>query len=433
MYTLLKLDNGLRVVLENIDYVNSVSVGVWIENGSRNETKQNNGISHFIEHMLFKGTENRNSLKIAESIEDLGGQINAFTGKEATCYYVKILDSHIDLALDVLADMLFNSKFLEEDIEKEKKVVIEEINMSEDSPEDVLVDLFSRAAWENDSSSYPILGTIDTVGSFNRNQILDYLHQYYIPENSVISICGNINIDKAKKLVEKYFGGWKSGENKKITTYSTPKIYKNHLFKSKNIEQIHVNLGFKGIEAGSDDIYPLIMITNILGGGASSILFQKIREEKGLCYNIYAYLTSLNNTGIINIYSGLNPKCIEEALSLIKNEVYNFYKKGIDKEKILKLKEQLKGGYILGLESTSSRMFSNGKSVLFLNRIKKPEDVMKKIDNVTYSKIQEVMEKTYGEGILNSAFVGKNLNLEKAINIIEKEEYTFKQPKVKLI
>ncbi|AVQ39361.1 peptidase M16 [Clostridium botulinum] len=433
MYNLFTLDNGLRVVLENIDYVKSVSVGLWIENGSRNEDLKNNGISHFIEHMMFKGTENRTALQIAECIEDVGGQINAFTGKEATCYYIKILNSHMELALEVLSDMLFNSKFKEEDIEKEKGVVIEEISMTEDSPEDVLSDLHCKAIWGDDSISYPILGTLETVKSFKRSDIVDYINKYYIPENSVISICGNFDINKLEKLINKYFGNWSSGENKNITCYSKPKIENNHLFKNKNIEQLHISLGFEGLELGNDDMYPLILLSNVLGGGASSVLFQKIREEKGLCYSIYSYMSSFNKTGSVSIYTGLNPTYTEDTISLIKQVVNDFSKKGINKEKLIKSKEQLKGSYILGLESTSTRMFNNGKSVLFLNRINDPEIIMKKIDKITEDKLQEVMARTFGAGIKNSAFVGEKLNLENVKNILDTSKKAFKETKSKLI
>lgn len=409
MYNLFTLDNGLRVVLENIDYVKSVSVGLWIENGSRNEDLKNNGISHFIEHMMFKGTENRTALQIAECIEDVGGQINAFTGKEATCYYIKILNSHMELALEVLSDMLFNSKFKEEDIEKEKGVVIEEISMTEDSPEDVLSDLHCKAIWGDDSISYPILGTLETVKSFKRSDIVDYINKYYIPENSVISICGNFDINKLEKLINKYFGNWSSGENKNITCYSKPKIENNHLFKNKNIEQLHISLGFEGLELGNDDIYPLVLLSNVLGGGASSVLFQKIREEKGLCYSIYSYMSSFNKTGSVSIYTGLNPTYTEDTISLIKQVVNDFSKKGINKEKLIKSKEQLKGSYILGLESTSTRMFNNGKSVLFLNRINDPEIIMKKIDKITEDKLQEVMTRTFGAGIKKFGLCGRKI------------------------
>lgn len=424
MYNLIKLSNGLRVVLEEIDYVNSISVGLWVKNGSRNENKKNNGISHFIEHMLFKGTINRSSKQIAESVEDVGGQLNAFTGKEATCYYVKILDTHLDLALDVISDMLFNSKFSEEDIEKEKGVVIEEIYMNEDSPEDVLIDLHNEAIWGEESIALPILGTIDTVKSFTRQQIIDYVSSHYIPENCVLSIAGKFNEKEIINLIEKYFGEWKV-KNKEITNYSYPSILNNHLFKKKKIEQLHISLGLNGVKAGSEDAYTLILLNNILGGGASSILFQKIREEKGRCYSIYSYLSSFNNTGVVTIYTGLNSKYAVEVVKLIKEEVEKFSNIDISKERLLKGKEQLKGSYILGLESTSSRMFNNGKSVLFLNKINKPEDIIKKIDDVDNDKIKKVMDSTFKKGIMNSAYVGEECDLELMKILIEKDTIPF--------
>ncbi len=252
MQNVFKLSNGLRVVTEKIETVKSISVGIWVETGSRNEDKVNNGISHFIEHMMFKGTKKRNALELAESIENVGGQINAFTGREATCYYIKALDENLELCLDVLSDMMFNSKFSEEDIEKEKGVVIEEINMSEDSPEDVLADLHSMAIWGEDSISLPILGTVDTVKSFNRELILEYIAEYYIPENSVISICGNFEEDKLYNYLDKYFSTWKSLSNKRVTKYSTPILLSDILYKDKPIEQLHLSLGLKGYELGND-------------------------------------------------------------------------------------------------------------------------------------------------------------------------------------
>lgn len=428
MYNIFKLSNGLRVVVENIDYMNSVSIGLWIENGSRNETPVNNGISHFIEHMLFKGTERRTAKQIAESIEDVGGQINAFTGKESTCFYIKVLDTHLELSLDILSDMLFNSKFDSEEIEKEKSVIIEEINMSEDMPEDVLGDLHSIAIWEKDSLSMPILGTSSTVRSFTRNQLLDYVHSYYIPDNSVISICGKVDMKEIEKLVERYFGQWISN-NKKITQYSSPETFRNHLIKQKDIEQLHISLGLYGLETGNDEAYSLLVLNNMFGGGASSILFQKIREEKGLCYSIYSYLSSYKNTGVLSIYTGLNPKYALEAVKLINEEVEKFSSTEITEDKLIKLKEQLKGSYMLGLESTSSRMFSNGKSYLFLNRINTPSDVLRKIDNINKTSVKNVMEKTFKQKIINSAFVGQNVNLDSIKNIIEGDAIAFKNKK----
>lgn len=432
MYNLFKLDNGLRVVVENIDYVNSVSVGLWVKSGSRNEEKYNNGISHFIEHMFFKGTANRTALQIAECIEEVGGQMNAFTGKEATCFYIKVLDSHLDLAIDVLADMLFNSKFLSEDIEKEKGVIIEEINMSEDLPEDVLSDLHNKAMWGEDSISLPILGSIDTVKSFNRKQLVDYVSSHYIPENSVISIAGRVDLKKVEKLIEKYFKNW-NGMNKIITKYSFPKLLNNHLLKKKSIEQLHLSLGIQGIKSGSDDIYSLLLLNNIYGGGASSILFQKIREEKGLCYSIYSYLASFNNNGVIIVYTGLNAKYVYDVICRIKDELELFSKDGIGANKLIKAKEQLKGNYILGMESISSRMFNNGKSLLFTNKLSTPEDIIKKIDNIDEDALNRIMKDTFCKGIVNSAFVGDNIDVELVKNLLDKDIKPFQGSKSTLL
>lgn len=432
MYNIFKLNNGLRVVVESIEYVNSVSVGLWVENGSRNENNNNNGISHFIEHMLFKGTENRSAKEIAESIEDVGGQINAFTGKEATCFYVKTLDSHLELSLDILSDMLFNSRFSPEDIEREKGVIIEEINMSEDIPEDVLTDLHSTAVWGEDSISMPILGTSNIIKSFTRDEIIRYVKSHYIPENSVLSISGKVDMNEIEKLTLKYFGTW-SFKDRSITKYSTPKILNNHLFKQKDIEQFHISLGMYGLETGNEDIYCLLLLNNMFGGGASSILFQKIREELGVCYSIYSYLSSFKNTGVINIYAGLNPKYAVEVVNLIKEEISKFTKYNINKEKLIKLKEQLKGNYILGLESTGSRMFGNGKSVLFLNKVNTPEYIIKKIDNITKENLYDVIHKTFAKGIQNSAFVGPNIDLSSLIYIMEGDSIAFKNKKSKRV
>lgn len=416
MYNIFTLNNGLRVVIENIDYVNSVCVGLWVENGSRNENEMNNGISHFIEHMFFKGTSNRSAKKIAEDIENVGGQINAFTGKEATCYYVKSLNTHLDLCLDVLSDMLFNSKFSSEDIEKEKGVVIEEVNMSEDSPEDVLFDLHSKAIWGDEPIAYPILGSIENIKGFNREKIVDYINTYYTPANSVISICGKVDMATIEKIVEKYFGQWNnSGESVK---YSSPILVNENLYKEKQIEQIHLSLGIPGVSIGHNDIYTLSLMNNIFGGVVSSHLFQRVREELGLCYNIYSFVSPFNNTGTVNIYTGVSQNTVYEAIEAIQEELEEFCKRGITENELYIAKEQLKGNYILGLESTSSRMFSNGKTYMMLNKINKQEDIINKIDSISLEKIENVMDSTFRKGIVNSAFVGNNLDIKKIKNML---------------
>lgn len=416
MYNIFTLNNGLRVVIENIDYVNSVCVGLWVENGSRNENEMNNGISHFIEHMFFKGTSNRSAKKIAEDIENVGGQINAFTGKEATCYYVKSLNTHLDLCLDVLSDMLFNSKFSSEDIEKEKGVVIEEVNMSEDSPEDVLFDLHSKAIWGDEPIAYPILGTIENIKGFNREKIVKYINTYYTPANSVISICGKVDMNTIEKIVEKYFGQWNN--TSESVKYSSPILVNDNLYKEKPIEQIHLSLGIPGVSIGHNDVYTLSLMNNIFGGVVSSHLFQRIREELGLCYNIYSFVSPFNNTGTVNIYTGVSQNTVYEAIEAIQEELEEFCKRGITENELYIAKEQLKGNYILGLESTSSRMFSNGKTYMMLNKINKQEDIINKIDSISLEKIENVMDSTFRKGIVNSAFVGNNLDMKKIKNML---------------
>ena len=335
-------------------------------------------------------------------------------------------------AIDVISDMLFNSKFLPEDIEKEKGVIIEEINMSEDSPEDVLSDLHSKAMWGKDSISFPILGSIDTVKSFTKEHLMEYISSYYIPENSVISIAGNVDLNKVERLIEKYFGTWNI-LNKKVTNYSKPEFLSNHFFKKKNIEQLHLSLGIPGVENGSNDLYTLLILNNMYGGVASSILFQKIREERGLCYSIYSYITTFNNIGAITVYAGLNAKYAYDVIARIKDEMLKFSTSVITKDKLKKLKEQLKGNYILGLESISSRMFNNGKSLLLLNRLNIPEDIIDKINKIDEESIERVMKNTFYKGIVNSSFVGKEIDISVIENLLEKDSISFEKSKKSLI
>lgn len=414
MYTKDILDNGIRVVTEYIPYVSSVSIGIWVANGSRNEDIGNNGISHFIEHMMFKGTRSRNAKQIAECIEEIGGQINAFTGKESTCFYAKVLDSHIDIAVDVLSDMLLNSKIADEDIEREKNVVLEEINMYEDSPEDLVSDLLSKAAWPESSIGYPILGEYDVIRQFNHKNIVDYLNNHYTAENVVVSVVGNFKLEKLLNLLKTKLGSLKQQGEK--TEYDNPVPQKSVLSKSKDIEQVHISLGLNGIETGNEDLYTLLAINNIFGGGTSSRLFQKIREERGLAYTIYSYPSSFQNTGIFSIYAGLNPQYVGQVAGLIIEEIAEMRDKGISEEQLFKSKEQLKGNYMLGLESTSSRMFGIGKSELLLNRIYEPKEVLEKIDMINMDDARRIIKRVFGSGITSAAVVGKinkRTNIEK--------------------
>ncbi|MDR3594196.1 pitrilysin family protein [Clostridium sp.] len=424
MYNTYTLKNGLRVVTEKIEHLNSISVGVMVQNGSRNESAEVNGISHFIEHMFFKGTDKRTSKQVMEDIENVGGQINAFTSKEATCYYVKALNTHLDLALDILSDIMLNAKFDPEEIEKEKGVVIEEINMSEDSPEDVLDDAHSKSCFGKESLGYPILGTIPLVKSFTREKILNFINEKYTPYNSVISVCGKFDDKELEDLIDKYFGSWKS-KNQYKPGYAETIIQVDSAYAKKEIEQLHISLGLQGLPYGDEHTYSLVLLNNIFGNGASSILFQKVREELGLCYSIASYLQPFQEVGTLNIYAGLNRNYGEKALEVINKEITLFSKNGITDEQFQINKEKIKANYILGLESTSSRMFSNAKTYLFRNRIKTQEEVIKKIDDINKDDIQYVLERCFKNGVLNAAYVGQDVEYAKLDSIILKNSKAY--------
>lgn len=408
MYIVDKLDNGIRVVMETIEYVNSVTIGVIIDNGSIKESKSNNGISHFIEHMLFKGTNNRTPKQIAESIDDIGGQLNAFTGKEQTCFYAKVLDQHLPIAIDVLGDMFNNSLFLKDDIEKEKGVIIEEINMYEDSPEDLVFEVLNDIMFENTSLELPILGTQSSIKNLNRENTLEYFYQNYLPEEIIISLAGKFNPKEVIKLLNLNFGEFNCAN--KLKNDKVPQSYE-YINKikgvEKKIEQLNICIGLEGVNNSSKDIHPILVLNNIFGGSMSSRLFQEIREERGLVYTIDSHLATYNDTGIFNIYAGLNSNYIIEVMDLINNEIDNMKRNLISKDELKKSKEQLKGNFILGMEGTFSRMFENGKSLLQNNEIETPQDVLEKIDKVTLDDIERVVDIILNKEKLNIAYVGE--------------------------
>ncbi|EPR13384.1 M16 family metallopeptidase [Ruminiclostridium papyrosolvens] len=409
MFKKVQLSNGLRLVYEKIPYVRSVSVGIWVGTGSRNETSENNGISHFIEHMLFKGTSKRSAKDIAECIDAIGGQINAFTGKECTCYYTKTLDTHLEIAVDVLSDMFFNSSFASDDINVEKRVVIEEIGMYEDTPEELVHDIFSEMVWDGNPLGYPILGTEMCINKFDKDMILKYMNEFYTPYNTVISIAGNFDEAKLIELVNKHFQDWKF-EKTFSNKFSSAQYKVNKIIREKDTEQVHLCMGFEGIEHGNEKLYSLLSLNNILGGGMSSRLFQNIREKRGLVYSIYSYPSTYQGSGLFVIYAGMNPEYLQTVIDLTKTELDLIIKDGITKDELAKTKEQLKGNYILGLESTSSRMNSIGKSELMLGKINTPEEILQKIDRVNMDSVDEMIKRVFDFEKMSISAVGNIKN-----------------------
>lgn len=394
MFKKITLDNGLRIVIEQIPYVRSASAGIWIGTGSRHEFEEENGVSHFIEHMMFKGTKKRTAAKIADSIDSIGGQINAFTGKECTCYYTKTLDTHLDIALDVLSDMFFDSLMRKKDIDMERKVIQEEIGMYEDSPEELVHDIFSETVWNGDPLGFPILGTKESLKNIDRDTILKYMERTYTADNTVLSIAGNFDENELLKLVNEKFGKWHNSKHSK-TDLEKVKFKNDVCLRPKDTEQVHMCLGFEAIENGNDDMYTLLAINNIFGGGMSSRLFQEIREKKGLVYSIYSYPSSYKGSGLFTIYAGMNPEHLDKVVEMVNKEISTLCKTGITKEELEKSKEQLKGNYILGLESTSSRMNSIGKSELTLGYINTQEDILSKIDKIDINNVHQIIDKIF--------------------------------------
>ena len=384
--------NGVRIILEEIPTVRSVAIGIWIKTGSRHETKELNGISHFLDHMFFKGTEKRTSQEIAEAFDSIGGQVNAFTSKEYTCYYAKVLDNHAPYALEVLSDMFFHSRFDPEEVEKEKKVVLEEIKMYEDTPDDIVHDLLNKAIFENHPLGYPILGTEETLESFTQDTLREYMERTYTPENVVISIAGNVK-DSFISEVEKYFGSYE--RKSQISTKADPTFHKNSIVRRKETEQAHLCLGFEGIPIGDRFIYPLIVANNILGGSMSSRLFQDVREKRGLAYSIFSYHTSYEDTGTVTIYGGTGANQLEDLFSTIWKTIDVLKENGITEKELKNSKEQLKGNLMLSLESTNSRMSRNGKNELILKEHKSLDEMVQLIDAVTKDEVNDIFQRIF--------------------------------------
>ena len=408
MYKKHVLENGLTIIGEEIPYVKSISLGVWINAGSRIEDEEISGVSHFIEHMLFKGTKNRTSKQIASEIDNLGGQINAFTSKECTCYYVKLLNSHIDIGIDVLSDMILNSKFDKEDLDKERSVIIEELKMYEDSPEDLAYDLLTENIYKYDTLGMNIIGTEESLKGLNIEKLLEYFNKYYVPNNSVISISGNFNFNEIINKIEEKFKNWK----KRDVDIDIKKAEFKSCFLSKNkdTEQVNLALSLEAVPLENDEeVYALAVINTVLGGSISSRLFQKIREEKGLVYSIYSSQSLYRKCGELGIFASMSNDHLKEVYESIIEEIKTMKKHYLTDIEIKESKEQLKGSYILGLESTSSRMMSIGRSLLLNDKVESTDDILKSIDNVDSKIVKIVIDKIFNLDKLGVCIVGRNV------------------------
>lgn len=383
--------NGVRIVHEFVPHVRSVSIGVWVKAGSRHELPKENGLTHFIEHMLFKGTSSRTAKQIAEEFDRIGGNINAFTSKEYTCYYTKTLDYHAEQAIDILSDMFFDSLFNEEEIEKERQVVLEEILMVEDTPDDDVHEQLWRVMYPDHPMGASILGTPETLKTFSADTIRDYMRKHYIPENIIISIAGNIQGDIIQRI-EQNFGNFHS-ERKPIENAIQPIFVPGNSLKQRETEQGHICLGFEGLPVKDEDIYSLVVMNNILGGSMSSRLFQEVREEKGLAYSIYSYHSSYSDHGSVVIYGGTSTNQLEELHETMLTTIRQIKTDGMTETEIDNAKEQLKGNLLLGLEGTSARMNRNGKNEIVYGEHRSIDEILHKIEKVDQRSVKSVIDK----------------------------------------
>ncbi|MFZ7104653.1 MAG: M16 family metallopeptidase [Peptococcaceae bacterium] len=404
------LSNGIRVVSENIPYVRSVAMGIWVGAGSRFENEEYSGISHFLEHLFFKGTEKRSAKDIAESLDAVGGQLNAFTTKEYTCYYAKVLDEHFDLALDVLADMFYNSKFLEKDIVKEREVIIEEIKMYEDTPDELIHDVFSQTIWQGHPLGRPVLGTEETISKFTRNDFLKFIQNHYVPENIVIAVAGKFEHAKLLEALENLFGKSRTGPVEKCPFPPHNHSQVQNFY--RDIGQVQICLGSPGLPQDHPQIYPLYILNSVLGGGLSSRLVQEVREERGLAYSVYSYHSSFSDAGLFTFYAGTRPDNYEQVIKLIFKEAFSISADGIAENELKKAKEQLKGNLYLGLESVGSRMTRLGRSELSLNRLITPEEVAKNIDEVSLGQVKELASRIFNPEKFTITTIGPIKNIK---------------------
>ena len=383
------LQNGLRVVVENIPTCRSVSFGIWVRTGSRYETPDNNGISHFIEHMLFKGTGKRSAKDIADLFDGIGGNVNAFTSKEYTCYFAKVLDRHLPIAVEALADMFFDSRFDQGELGKEKNVILEEIAMYEDTPDDKVHDEASRAAFGDHPLAYSILGLEERLTAMGPSELRGYMEDHYRIDNTVIAVAGNVEDNAVLELLETYFGRFdrKGGGS---ADHRIPGFSGEYLFHKKKTEQNHLCLSFPGCSIADPQLYAMVLLNNAIGGGMSSRLFQEIREKRGLAYSVYSYHTSFADTGLFTIYAGTAPKQTKEVLDLTIEQLGEIADKGLTEAELHRGKEQLKGSLILSLESTSSRMNRIGKNELMLGRHYTLDQMLDRIDAVAMSDIRDI-------------------------------------------
>ncbi len=403
-----KLKNGLRVATDEMTDVETVSIGVFVNTGSRNETPEINGISHFLEHMAFKGTKKRSAKQIAEEFEGIGGRINAYTSKEKTVFYAKVLKKHTEFATEFLSDILQNSTFDEVELEKERGVILQEIAMTNDTPDDIVFDYFHQTAFPNQALGRSILGPVKNIKKFKRQDFLNYIGKQYNYENICVSAAGNIKHQDLVKWCEKYFTNL---GDKKLDQVEKGDYQGGQFLKQKKLEQVNLVLGFKGLSYHDDNFYAGQILAMILGGGMSSRLFQHVREELGLAYSIYAFNYSHDDCGVFSIFAGTSPNKVKKLLKATKIEIEKICKNITDQE-LARVRNQFEASLLMAKESTSSRMQKLGGDILAFDKLIDDKQIMQKVNQYSNSDISNLAQKIFNNSKQSFAAIGEVKNLE---------------------
>jgi predicted Zn-dependent peptidase len=404
MYRKDTLSNGIRVVSETLPKSRSVSIGVWVKVGSRHEPPEIGGISHFIEHLFFKGTQKRTAKDIAIEMDSIGGEMNAFTSQETTTYYAKVVDEHLPVAIDILSDILLGSKFDPVEMEKERKVILEEIKGVEDTPDDYIHELFTSTVWPDNPLGRPILGTKDTIKSLKHENIITYIDNYYSPKEIVISVAGNFEHARLIELLNMSFGRLsRTGIPKKE---GTPTFTRAVSVKKKQLEQVQLCIGCKGLNYTHEDRYVISALNTVLGNSMSSRLFQEIREQNALAYSIYSYVTSYRDTGLLTVYAGTDPSNALEVARLVLKEFKKITEEGITPAEETRVKNQIKGSLVLSLESSSSHMSRIARQEIYYGKYLSMDDIIKGVEKVTAEQVQRLARQLFSRENLSLTILG---------------------------
>ena len=399
------LDNRVRVISENIPHAYSVTIGIWVARGSRNEQIASNGISHFIEHLLFKGTEQRTALQIAREIDSLGGILNAFTGREYVCYYVKVLHRFLPQAVALLSDIFLNSVFDSDEIEKERKVILQEIGLIEDTPDDYVHDLFTQSFWKGHPLGMPIIGTEESVGSSSRDVILDYRDETYRSEDIIIAAAGRVDHQELLNLINGTFDRIPSGSIPAPTSSLSP--VKSTEMVEKDLEQVHLCLGTLALPQNDPRRYEAFILNAVLGGSMSSRLFQEVREKLGLAYSIYSYVSSHSDSGSLAVYAGTSRERLNEVIDIILREMKRFKTEPLAADELRDAQEQLKGNVMLSLESSDNRMTKLAKNEIYFGRPQSLPEIIRGIDRVTPQSLLQLADELIDDRYLTLVLMGK--------------------------